>query len=178
MRYPIRVLVLVMGLFGCMSCRNDVKTHIYHYSGRAMFPTLSTNDGLVVKVGNGWECRGDIVVFHIPGLAASNLSVTRVVGVENDVIDVISGRLRVNGKEINYSLAQTNISLETEAYRIGNEKTLQKPAIEVCPIIVPGRHVFVVGDNPSSSCDSRYWGPLPITNIVGHIIDITGRSWQ
>ena len=155
---------------GSLSCRNRADTHLYHYTGHAMFPTVSTNDYLVVEAGSGKIRRGDIVVFHTPGMAASNISATRVVGIEQDVIDVVSGRLRVNGHEIRYSLAQTNISLGAEAYQVEQDRTFHRPAISSCPVVVPSRHVFVVGDNPHASFDSRYWGSLSTTNIFGRVI--------
>lgn len=44
--------------------------------------------------------------------------------------------------------------------------------IEGTPLIVPPKHVFVMGDNSTNSWDSRYWGCLPVDRIVGSPICI------
>jgi signal peptidase I len=37
------------------------------------------------------------------------------------------------------------------------------------PLSVPPKHYFVVGDNWTNSLDSRYYGAVPDTNIVGRV---------
>lgn len=37
------------------------------------------------------------------------------------------------------------------------------------PYRVPGGDVYVMGDNRPESCDSRYWGPIRESTIVGKV---------
>jgi len=39
------------------------------------------------------------------------------------------------------------------------------------PCVVPESHVFVLGDNRSSSPDSRHWGFVPVNHVVGKVLE-------
>ncbi len=38
------------------------------------------------------------------------------------------------------------------------------------PIKIPPDHWFVMGDNRGATVDSRYWGPVRTSWIIGHVI--------
>jgi signal peptidase I len=38
------------------------------------------------------------------------------------------------------------------------------------PLKIPKSDYFMMGDNRIDSCDSRSWGPLPSSNIVGKVV--------
>jgi len=41
---------------------------------------------------------------------------------------------------------------------------------------IPPRMYIVLGDNRSSSCDSRFWGFLPLANVRGKVVEIKRGS--
>lgn len=38
--------------------------------------------------------------------------------------------------------------------------------------VVPVGHVFVIGDNPSYSTDSRTFGPIPVSQVLGVVLNL------
>ena len=45
----------------------------------------------------------------------------------------------------------------------------RRDARTISPIKIPPGHFFMMGDNRSSSCDSRAWGTVPRKNLIGKV---------
>lgn len=104
-------------------------------AGESMAPTYRPSDLLLTTpVGRaGAPRRGDVVVLRRAGIRM----IKRVLGVPGDVVELEAGRLFVNGASVD---GRARIrGARTEVWR------------------VPAGHVFVVGDNPAASDDSRVW---------------------
>ena len=124
--------------------------HIYSIPSASMAPTLAIGDQIVVtRYFGGSPDRGHVVVFQSP-LAADELMVKRVIGLPGDLIDSRLGRVRVGG----YTLAEPYVLRQAATGAIDGQ-------------LVPPDSYFVLGDNRDASLDSRSWGVVPRTLIVG-----------
>jgi signal peptidase I len=122
-----------------------------------MEPTLQIGDRLIVNklsVDFGTIHRGDIVVFKAPpsencGVKVADL-VKRVIGVPGDHLTSKGNTIYVNGKPLKEPWTHT----EPLGPAIGK-------------VTVSANHYFMMGDNHSDSCDSRSWGTVPRSDIIG-----------
>ena len=94
--------------------------------------------------------RQQIVVFRSVTDRGTDL-VKRVIGVPGDRIEIRRGVVWVNGQPL------------VEPYVNGKPNPTENRE----PVIVPEKSYFVMCDNRENSYDSRYWGFLPRSNIVG-----------
>ena len=124
--------------------------HVYSIPSESMAPALRTGDHiLVTRYLAGTPGRGDVVVFAWPP-DGSELMVKRIVGLPGDLVDARLGRLRIGG----YTLPEPYVL-----------RAATTGAIE--PHLVPAGSFFVLGDNREESVDSRVWGPIPASAVVG-----------
>jgi signal peptidase I len=91
---------------------------------------------------------GDIIIFKYPGDKKTDY-IKRCVAVEGQTVELKGRTLYVNGVAQNESYAK---------YYHGSN---------FGPYIVPEGHIFMMGDNRDNSADSRVWGPLPKSLILG-----------
>jgi len=121
--------------------------------GNSMSPTLQNQD-IVVSVKTGELQQGDICCLYYN----NHILVKRVIGVAGDVIVMNEdGEVFVNGIRLEEPYIQ--------------EKALGDCDIEF-PLTVPEQTVFVLGDNRSTSVDSRnsLIGCVAVEEIVGKIL--------
>jgi signal peptidase I len=104
--------------------------------------------------------------------------VKRVVGLSGDVIRLQNERLFVNG--VPQKLRMRPVAPHgDEPFRwVGTEELSGKlhpvqvlpdrPAMRTFgPIVVPAGAVFLMGDNRDDSRDARYFGPRPVSDLLG-----------
>jgi signal peptidase I len=147
-----RLLVqpLIIGLFAALVARATL-LQAYSIPSASMAPTLQPGDHILVTpplLGGAIE-RGDVVVFRNPD-AGPGFFVKRVVAVGGDYVEIRGGTLRLNGRPVG------------EEY-LGRSAVTEGRATE----IIPAGHLYVLGDNRSDSIDSRAWGLLPESRVVG-----------
>ena len=89
--------------------------------------------------------------------------VKRVIGLPGDVLSLAGGYVYINGKKLDESWLPASEQGITAAGPTGNSSNLARP------YRVPTNDYFVMGDNRTDSCDSRYWGPIGKSLIVGKV---------
>ncbi|MDD2420621.1 MAG: signal peptidase I [Heliobacteriaceae bacterium] len=126
----------------------------FYIPSGSMEPTLKPLDRIIVSKMNYWFTepdRGDIVVFRYP-LDPSRDFVKRLIAVGGETVEIRNNQLLINGE------------LVPESYL---------PALRMRdfgPVLVKEGHLFVMGDNRNHSDDSRYWGLVPLDNVVGKAV--------
>lgn len=123
----------------------------------SMRPTLQEGDRILInRLSYHFRDpkRGDIIVFHSPVTEGEDL-VKRVVGLPGDRIAVSNGKLYVNG------VAQS------EPYLLEQNFNGTYPETGDQPLVVPDGKLFVMGDNRNNSGDSRFFGPIDRSAVMG-----------
>jgi signal peptidase I len=95
--------------------------------------------------------RGEVISFRAPG-KKNAIFLKRVVALGGDRVEIRDGLVLVNGVAVSEPYAE---HLPGAVERGDSTVT------------VPSDEMFVLGDNRDRSEDSRYFGPVPVRNIVG-----------
>jgi signal peptidase I len=164
------IIVVVVAILVAVLLRAFVVQTFFIPSG-SMEPTLQIGDRILVnKLSydlHGVD-RGNIVVFARPptencGGPEVNDLVKRVIGLPGNVISLSGGNVYINGKRLDESWLPASEQGVTTPGPPGTPYSLVKP------FKVPSNEFFVMGDNRTDSCDSRYWGPISKSLIVGKV---------
>ena len=120
----------------------------------SMTPTVAPGDHLLLDKRHPDDVTvGDVVVVHDPqGEETGGLLVKRVVAVGGDAIGFEDGILVRNGVAV------------TEPYT-----TDFLDGVYYGPDVVPPGMLYLLGDNRLDSVDSRNFGPVPVSTVVGRI---------
>lgn len=109
--------------------------------------------------------KGDIIVFKYP-MDPKRDFIKRVIAVEGDIIEGKNKVIYINKEPIE------------EPYVQHTDTNMQLPQRDnFGPIKVPPGKVFVMGDNRDASLDSRFWGFVDESEILGEAL-IIYWSWD
>jgi signal peptidase I len=138
----------------------------YYIPSASMEPTLhgcpGCNDDHVLVDKISYDVHsvrvGDIVVFHKPDNAQvpEDVLIKRVIALGGDRISMKKGRVFVNGG----ALDESYLNKDHSCYATD-------PSENFGPRTVPDGDVFVMGDNRCNSEDSREFGPIKTSSIIG-----------
>jgi conjugative transfer signal peptidase TraF len=113
--------------------------------------------------------RGDLVLAHLPESAARLAAdrrylpmsvpvVKRIAAVADDLVCADSGIV-----VINEHVAADTLLTDREGRPL--------PAWKGCRSLVPGE-VFLLMEGVPASFDSRYFGPVPVTSVIGRLVPL------
>ena len=133
----------------------------FYIPSKSMKPTLHIGDRIVVNklsVELGSINIGDVVVFKASSDVAKDCHdpvadlVKRVIGLPGNHLTSKGNTIYVNGKPLRENWSHW----EPLGPAMGN-------------VTVPAGRYFMMGDNHANSCDSRRWGTVPRSEIIGKV---------
>jgi len=136
----------------------------YQVDGSSMESSLHNNEYVLVnKQAYLFQppARGDVIVFYWPVDTTKDL-IKRVIGLPGDTIVTTSSTVQVDGVVLHEPYVKVPFNLEGHQW------------------IVPANDYFVMGDNRQFSDDSRDWGFVPKSYIIGKAVIIYWPlgNWQ
>lgn len=131
-------------------------------SGPSMQPTFENGDRLIA-VRHFTPKRNDIVILKAPDQKGA-LYIKRIIGTPGDMVTSKNDKLYINGKQI--AEPYLNNGYQRKSHKLGelytNNFTLKKR--------VPKDSYFVMGDHRDVSKDSRYFGFVKRSALVGRVV--------
>ncbi|MEK4671142.1 signal peptidase I [Niallia sp. FSL R7-0271] len=116
--------------------------------GQSMNPTLNDQDYVLlnkVSYKTGEPKRFDIIMFTLPD---NSVLIKRVIGLPGEKIEHKNNNLYINGSVV-------------------KEPFLMEETDDFDSLTIPVGEIFVMGDNRDHSTDSRVFGAIPISHILG-----------
>ncbi len=145
------VLTILMFLVIRLAVQN------FNIEGMSMEPTLHDKELILV---DKWSylfhapTRGDVIVFVAPPEPSQDY-IKRIIAVPGDTITIRDTSVIVDGVNLRETYVDPKRQGNLYAYRT------------ISNMLVPPDDYFVLGDNRIGSSDSRNWGFVPRTNIIG-----------
>jgi signal peptidase I len=133
----------------------------------SMTPTLPVGAHIVVDKLYSTIHRGDIIVFHrVPADTdtADPILVKRVIGLPGETISSVGNAVLINGKPI------------AEPWLPALRGQCTESAEDIHTTRIASGHYFVMGDCRGISDDSRYWGTVPASYVIGKVDAIIWES--
>jgi signal peptidase I len=122
--------------------------------------------------------RGDIIVFRWPR-DPSKPFVKRLIGLPGDTLAMRDGVVYLDGQQQQEPyVLRSNVNNETSPEEFDWQRDFLVSRAEASvgyhpsrnnwgPLVVPAHEYFFLGDNRDNSYDSRYWGFVPDTMLLG-----------
>ncbi|MCT4396359.1 signal peptidase I [Periweissella beninensis] len=169
------IIPIVLGLAIALLIKQFLVSQV-KVDGTSMQPNLQNTERVwIVKPAT--IHRGSVIVFDAKGedptATVSKDYVKRVIGLPGDTVSNENGVLKVNGKVVNQSfISKSQRTSGTQNWSslraLGTSQNWQRTV----SIKVPKGQYFVLGDHRSVSNDSRYWGFVNKSKVLG-VVKVT-----
>ncbi len=187
------ILCNVLALPLLISYVREHQVASFYLPSSSMAPSVLRGD--IIFADKRYNCpgckqgvkRGDIAIFAYPN-NRTIYYIKRIIGLPGDHVRVKGNEVWVNGRSLTVTEAVTpNGVLATERDGGRQWKVIWAPVKDRPPeadMTVPAGQVFVLGDNRDAAKDSRYFGTVPLQDVVGKArqvwfsSDANGVRWR
>jgi signal peptidase I len=136
--------------------KNQPGYQLYRMPSSSMHPTIQSDEIILVHTGHFTRHeyqRQNLVFFEYETMYNLPL-VKRIIALEGDTVAIQSGVALVNGEEY-------------DEYYVDTDKKQKSLSNRMPARVIPGDHLFILGDNRDDSYDSRFWGSIPESTVIG-----------
>jgi signal peptidase I len=172
-RALIEWVVILMAVLICTLVLRTYVVQSFSIPSLSMYPTLQVGDRIIVnKLSYDLHGvhRGDIVVFKRPSLQDQEYAdlVKRVIGLPGETISSRGCQIYIDNKLLSEPWLPKGPASCSTALPGDPHPQFNLPG----PVKIPEGSYYVMGDNRTDSEDSRFFGPIPKSLIVGRAVAV------
>ncbi len=139
----------------------------FYVKGASMEPNFYDEEYLIVdEISYRFEApqRGDVIVFRYPR-DPQEFFIKRVIGLPGEKIQIKDGEIHIFNQEHpeGFALHESYLSPDVKTYSLTDDT-----------VTLGSNQFYVLGDNRNASKDSRYFGPVDKSFIIGKVLF---RGW-
>lgn len=197
--YALLIVVQIVYAVGLIA---GVRSWVYEaflIPSSSMSPTFLPGDRILVRKllsHDHFPNRGDLIAYNNPTSTGATTFVGRVVAIAGDHLEIHGERVVINGKELERDRIpderlsflgdqlRGRVAMEVNSghrYLVAYGDTSDgRQAPSDFEAIIPDHHAFVLADNRDRANDSRRFGTIRVTDILGYVEYIywPSESWS
>jgi signal peptidase I len=172
-------VLVAVGIFAALEVVDAHLLAVFRTPTASMYPALSPGDHIVVSKLERQLNRGDIVVFRSPE-DPEQLLVKRIIALPGELVQMDGRAVVVDGRRFSLIPSDAACDLAPGCELWEESSQAHRCHLAFSPSAVPARHadqplqvpdasLFVLGDNRDNSLDSRVFGPVAVSDVVGKV---------